>query len=273
MLLELEHPDLSVREQCRLLGVNRSSIYYKPQAQQPSIEQLDLLRLVDEVYTRYPFFGTRQMAQYLNQQGYDAIKRHHTRWAYEKLGLQSAAPGPHTSQPHPGHKVYPYLLKDVEITAINQMWSTDLTYIRLQRGFVYLMAIIDWFSRFVLDWSLNISMEADFCVETLQRVLANGACDIFNTDQGAQFTSDAFTQALIEKEIKISMDGKGRALDNVFVERLWRSVKYECVYLYNWETVTEARAGLHDYFEFYNYHRPHQALGGKTPAAIHQQMI
>ncbi len=148
-----------------------------------------------------------------------------------------------------------------------------MTYIRLKHGFVYLMAIIDWFSRFVLDWSLNISMEADFCVETLKRVLAHGSCDIFNTDQGAQFTSDAFTQVLINKKIKISMDGKGRALDNVFVERLWRSVKYECVYLYDWETVTEAREGLGDYFEFYNYHRPHQSLGGRTPATIHHQMI
>lgn len=272
-MLEPDHPDLSLRQQCRLLEINRSSIYYKSVPQQLNVEQLDLLRLVDEVYTRYPFFGTRQMAQYLNQQGYKAIKRHHTRWAYEKLGLQSAAPGPHTSQPHPEHKVYPYLLRDVEITAINQVWSTDLTYIRLKHGFVYLMAIIDWFSRFVLDWSLNISMEADFCVETLKRVLANGVCDIFNTDQGAQFTSDAFTQALMDKEIKISMDGKGRALDNVFVERLWRSVKYECVYLCDWETVREAREGLRNYFEFYNYRRPHQSLNGKTPATIHQQII
>lgn len=271
-MLEPDHPHLSLRHQCRLLEINRSSIYYTSQPQQASIEQLTLLRIVDEVYTRYPFFGTRQMAQYLNQEGYEEIKRHHTRWAYEKLGLQSVAPGPHTSQPHPEHKVYPYLLKDVEITGVNQVWSTDLTYIRLKHGFVYLMAIIDWFSRFVLDWSLNISMEANFCVETLKRVLVNGSCDIFNTDQGAQFTSDAFTQALKEKEIKISMDGKGRAIDNVFVERLWRSVKYECVYLCDWETVPEARKGLGEYFEFYNHQRPHQALNGKTPATIHQQM-
>ena len=273
MLLEPEHPHLSRRHQCKLLAINRSSLYYTRQARQLSAAQLDLLRLVDEIYTRYPFFGTRQMAQYLNQQGYEDVKRHHTRWAYEKLGLQSVAPGPHTSQPHPAHKVYPYLLRNVEISAVNQVWSTDLTYVRLKHGFVYLMAIIDWFSRFVLDWSLSINMEVDFCVETLKRVLANGTCDIFNTDQGAQFTSNAFTQALLEKEIKISMDGKGRALDNVFVERLWRSVKYECAYLYDWETVTEAREGLRDYFEFYNYHRPHQALNGKTPASIHQTMI
>lgn len=273
ILLEPDHPHLSLRQQCKLLEINRSSIYYKPRPHQLSVEQLALLRIVDEVYTQYPFFGTRQMAQYLNQQGYEDIKRHHTRWAYEKLGLQSVAPGPHTSQPHPTHKIYPYLLRDVEITAVNQVWSTDLTYIRLKHGFVYLMAIIDWFSRFVLDWSLNISMEAEFCVETLKRVLANGCCNIFNTDQGSQFTSDAFTQALLEKEIKISMDGKGRALDNVFVERLWRSVKYECVYLCDWETVSEARKALQQYFEFYNYQRPHQALNGKTPAVIHQQII
>lgn len=273
ILLEPDHPYLSLRQQCQLLEINRSSIYYKPQEPSLSMGQLNLLRLVDEVYTRYPFFGTRQMAQYLNQEGHEEIKRHHTRWAYDTLGLQSVAPGPHTSQPHPEHKVYPYLLNNIDITAVNQVWSTDLTYIRLKHGFVYLMAIIDWFSRFVLDWSLNITLEAECCVETLKRVLEKGSCNIFNTDQGSQFTSDAFTHALKEKEIKISMDGKGRALDNVFVERLWRSVKYECVYLFDWETVAEARKGLHDYFKFYNYQRPHQALNGKTPAAVHLQMI
>lgn len=272
MLLEPDHPQLSLRQQCHLLEINRSSRYYKPKRQPLSVDQLDLLRIVDEIYTRYPFFGTRQMAQYLNLQGYEGMKRHRTRWAYEKLGLQSVAPGPHISQPHPEHKVYPYLLRNVEITRINQVWSTDLTYIRLRHGFVYLIAIIDWFSRFVLDWSLSISMEADCCVETLTRVLATGVCEIFNTDQGSQFTSDAFTNALQKKAIKISMDGKGRALDNVFVERLWRSVKYECVYLCDWETVAQARKGLHHYFEFYNYQRPHQALNGKTPAVIYQQM-
>lgn len=268
-LLDPEHPDLSLRAQCQLLEVNRSSVYYKPKERSYTVEQLELLRTVDEVYTQYPFFGTRQMALYLNRQGYDAIKRHHIRWAYEKLGLQSVAPGPHTSHPHPAHPTYPYLLRDFEINRVNQVWSTDLTYIRLKSGFVYLMAIIDWFSRFVLGWSLNITMEADFCVETLQRVLQRSRCDIFNSDQGAQFTSSDFTTVLKAHHIKISMDGKGRALDNVFVERLWRSVKYECVYLQDWSTVKEARKALKSYFEFYNYKRPHQSLDGRTPAEIH----
>lgn len=268
-MLEPEHPDLSLRAQCQLLEVNRSGVYYKPQERQWNPEQLTLLRIVDEVYTQYPFFGTRQMTFYLNRQGHDGVRRHHIRWAYEKLGLQSVAPGPHTSQPHPAHPVYPYLLRDIEINAVNQVWSTDLTYIRLKYGFVYLIAIIDWFSRFVLGWSLNITLEADFCVELLDRVLQNSRCDIFNSDQGSQFTSSNFTDVLKAHHIKISMDGKGRAIDNVFVERLWRSVKYECVYLQDWSTVKEARNALHDYFEFYNYQRPHQSLDGKTPAEIH----
>lgn len=270
-MLEPDHPHLSIRQQCKLLEINRSSVYYNTKPKNFNTEQLSLLRMVDEIYTKYPFFGTRQMTQYLNRQGYIEIKRHHLRWAYEKLGLQSVAPGPHTSQPHPENKKYPYLLKNLDINRINQVWSTDLTYIRLTHGFVYLMAIIDWFSRFVLGWSLSINMEADFCVETLQRVLTNGCCDIFNTDQGAQFTCHAFTNLLINHQVKISMDGKGRALDNVFIERLWRSVKYECVYLHDWKTVTEAREGLRNYFQFYNYHRPHQSLAGQTPAEVHNK--
>lgn len=268
-MIEANHKHLSVRRQCELLSINRSSIYYKPRLTVWRPEQLQLLRVVDEVYTKYPFFGTRQMADYLHNEGWSSIKRHHTRWAYEHLGLHSVAPGPHTSKRNIEHKIYPYLLRNANITAPNQVWSTDLTYIRLKHGFVYLMAIIDWFSRYVLDWSLNISMEADFCVATLQRVLKHGRCHIFNTDQGAQFTSNEFTGLLRQHDIKISMDGKGRALDNVFVERLWRSVKYESVYLHDWETVTEARDGLEKYFCFYNNKRPHQSLDGKTPCAVH----
>ena len=220
--------------------------------------------------SKHPFFGTRQMSGYLKLNGY-CFERHHIRWAYEKLGLRSLAPGPHTSKPHPEHKVYPYLLRGLSIDSPNQVWSTDLTYIRLKRGFVYLMAIIDWYSRYVVDWDLSISMEADFCIETLGRALENGHCDIFNTDQGAQFTSNGFTGLLKENDIKISMDGRGRALDNIFVERLWRSVKYESVYLREWDTVTEARAGLKEYFEFYNRERPHQSLDGKTPRMVHYE--
>lgn len=267
-LIERNHPVLSVRQQCDLLQVNRSSLYYESIEKELTANQLNLLRLIDEIYTRHPFFGTRQMSDYLSLHYYP-IKRHEARWAYERLGLKSVAPGPHTSRPHPEHPVYPYLLRDLSIVRPCQVWSTDLTYIRLRHGFVYLMAIIDWYSRFVLDWQLSINMEADFCVETLARVLTHGRCDIFNTDQGSQFTSHEFTQLLKDKGIQISMDGKGRALDNVFVERLWRSVKYECVYLKEWETVREAREELTTYFQFYNYQRPHQSLGGLTPAMVH----
>ncbi len=258
-MLEQAHLHLSLSRQCELLGVNRSSFYYVPKTPEDmSKEKLSLLKLIDETYTQCPFFGTRQMSSYLKCNGHAHIERHHVRWAYEYLGLQSVVPGPHTSKPHPEHKVYPYLLRNMKIEKINQVWSTDLTYIRLEKGFVYLMAIIDWYSRYVLGWELSISMDADFCIETLGRILKAGHCDIFNTDQGSQFTSDGFTGLLKQHDIKISMDGRGRALDNIFVERLWRSVKYECVYLKEWNTVTEARAGLRDYFQFYNYKRPHQ---------------
>jgi putative transposase len=213
---------------------------------------LALLRVLDEVYTRYPFFGSRQMTRYLRAEGHD-VGRTKIRGIYEQLGLQASCPGPHKSQPHPEHKKYPYLLRNVAITEKDQVWSTDITYIRLRKGFVYLITIIDWFSRYVLDWELSISLEADFCIETLARTLKMGQCEIFNTDQGSQFTSDGLTGLLIKNVIKISMDGKGRAIDHVFVERLWRSVKYECVYLQEWETVKDARRGLAEYFDFYNY--------------------
>ena len=266
--IEADHPILSVRKQAEILDLNRSVIYYKSRPEVLNDAQLNLLRLVDEIYTKYPFMGTRQMSDYISRNHYDC-KRHETRWAYERLGLQSVAPGPHTSKPHPEHKVYPYLLKDVEILCPCQVFSTDITYIRMQKGFVYLVAIIDWYSRFVLDWQLSINMEADFCVETLERVLAHTRCEIFNTDQGSQFTSKDFTDVLIGHKIQISMDGKGRWVDNVFVERLWRSVKYECVYLYEWTTVLALRNALNEYFQFYNYERPHQALNKLTPYRVH----
>ena len=212
------------------------------------------------------------MRDYITMHHYP-VKRHQIRWVYEKLGLQSLAPGPHTSKPHPEHEIYPYLLRDVEIVRPLQVWSTDITYLRLRKGFAYLVAIIDWYSRFVLDWQVSINLEADFCIETLERALQQAICDIFNTDQGSQFTSNGFTDLLKEKKIKISMDGKGRALDNIFVERLWRSVKYECVYLREWESAGEIRDALGEYFQFYNYERPHQSLGGTTPANIHNTVI
>ena len=180
VFIEPNHPQLSVRQQCQLLGFNRSSLYYTPQPKAVNEEQLTLMRLVDEIYTRYPFFGTRQMTDYITLHR-QPMRRHQIRWVYQQLGLQSIAPGPHTSQPHPEHQVYPYLLRDMEITQPFQVWSTDISYIRLHHGFAYLMAIIDWYSRFVLDWQLSISLDADFCIETLERVLARARCDIFNT--------------------------------------------------------------------------------------------
>ena len=266
--IETSHPLLSVRRQCELLGINRSSLYYTPHAKCMSDEQLNLLRLVDEIYTKYPFFGTRQMSNYISLHHYPC-KRYEARFAYEQLGLQSIAPGPHTSKPHPEHKIYPYLLGDIEIVRPCQVFSTDITYIRLLKGFVYLVAIIDWYSRFVLDWQLSINLEADFCIETLERTLAHTTCAVFNTDQGAQFTSKDFTGVLEKKGIQISMDSKGRALDNIFVERLWRSLKYECVYLHEWNNLKEARIALQEYFRFYNFERPHQSLNGLTPDTVH----
>lgn len=255
-----------MREQCLLLDINRSSIYYKPRPIDETT--LALLKLVDEIYTRYPFFGSRQMSNYLRLNGHN-IGRSKIRSIYEELGLQATCPGPHTSKSHPEHKIYPYLLRNAEIIKCDQVWSTDITFLRMNKGFVYLMAIIDWFSRYVLDWGISITLDADFCIEALSRVLCGGKCDIFNTDQGAQFTSKDFTELLLAKDVKISMDGKGRALDNIFVERLWRSVKYECTYLREWETVREISQGIADYFNFYNNERPHQSLNGQTPATVY----
>jgi putative transposase len=266
--IESTHPLLSVREQCAILELNRSSVYYTPRPKTFTDEQQALLRLVDEIYTKFPFFGTRQMSDYISLHTHPC-NRHEVRWAYAQMSLQSVAPGPHTSKPHQKHKIYPYLLHDFDVVRPCQVFSTDITYIRLQRGFVYLVAIMDWHSRFVLDWQLSIDMEADFCIETLLRVLSKTRCDIFNTDQGSQFTSKGFTDVLKEHCIDISMDGKGRWADNVFVERLWRSVKYECVYLQDWESVGSAREALRNYFHFYNYERPHQSLNGLTPNHVH----
>jgi putative transposase len=237
-------------------------LYYKPV--ETERDALLLMKLIDEEYTRHPIYGARRMCSYLRKLGY-VINRKRMQRLYRLMGLEAIYPKPNLSRAVSEHKKYPYLLHGVEISRQDQVWSTDITFIRLKYGFVYLMAIIDWFSRYVLDWELSISLEAEFCIEALERVLGRGKCDIFNTDQGSQFTCDRFTKLLLAKDIKISMDGKGRALDNVFVERLWRSVKYESVYLNQWESVQEARTGLRDYFNFYNHERPHQSLGYKTP--------
>lgn len=249
-----------------MLGVNRSNVYYQPAPM--SETTLLFMRLIDEEYTRHPIYGTRRMRAYLRRLGY-SVNRKRLQRLYRLMGLEAVYPKPNMSRAAVEHKKYPYLLGGVVVNHCDQVWSADLTYIRLKHGFVYLMAIIDWFSRYVLDWELSTSLEAEFCIETLERALLKGKCDIFNTDQGIQFSSTGFTELLLANGIKISMDGKSRALDNIFIERLWRSVKYESVYLNEWETVQEARMGLKKYFEFYNLERPHQALGYKTPWVVY----
>lgn len=256
-LIEPTHERLTIDEQCGLLGISRSGYYYIPRPM--SAEMLELINVVDRIYTDYPFFGTRRMAVYLEEKGYNAGRKL-VREIYQILGLEAIYPKPNLSIPNKENKIYPYLLRDIEVTHSNQIWSTDITYIRMCGGFVYLMAIIDWYSRYVLDWELSISLEAEFCIETLKRVLRNNRCEIFNTDQGSQFTCLDFTDVLLQNNVQISMDGKGRALDNVFVERLWRSLKYECVYMHAFNSVKEAREEIKRYFWFYNNERPHQAL-------------
>jgi putative transposase len=232
--------------------------------------ELNLLKLLDEEYTRHPFYGSRRMKVFLANCGY-TINRKRIQRLMQQLGLVGMAPGPNTSKPHPQHKIYPYLLRGVDIIRPNQVWSTDITYIRLPRGFVYLVAIIDWYSRKVLAWRLSNTMDAGFCVDCLEEAIKNyGSPEMFNSDQGSQFTSDAFTGVLIRNGITISMDGRGRALDNIFVERLWRTVKYEEVYLKQHNSVQSLLIGLTQYFQFYNEARWHQSLDYQTPDVVYQ---
>jgi len=264
--VEHGHTQISVKRQCQLLGLSRSSFYYKSSV--ISQEDIELMNLIDEEYTRHPFYGTRRMKVWLQREGY-SVSRKRVQRLYRVMGITAVYPKKNLSKRDKSHAIFPYLLRDMAITEIDKVWSTDITYIRLEKGFVYLMAIIDWYSRYVLDWSLSVTLEADFCIETLARVLERGRCDIFNTDQGSQFTTPDFTGLLLARGIRVSMDGKGRALDNIFIERLWRSVKYESVYLMKFASVTEARMHLKKYFDFYNHERPHQALNYKTPAAVY----
>jgi len=258
-----------VRKQCLILGLNRSSWYYE----QAPVSELDrrLMNLLDEQYTRTPFYGVRNMNTYLHTLGY-STGRDHTRTLLRKMGLQAVFPKPNLSKPHPENRIYPYLLRDLEVMRPNQVWCADITYIRLSWGFAYLVAVVDWYSRYVLSWKLSNTLEANFCVEALQEAVAKyGAPDMLNTDQGTQFTSQEFIGVLTSHNISISMDGRGRCMDNIFVERLWRSVKYENVYLKGYQTIPEARAGLTEYFEFYNKQRFHQSLDNKTPWQVYCQ--
>ena len=254
-----------MRRQCELLGVNRSGLYYEPSGE--SDQNLALMRLLDEQYTRTPFYGSRKMVAWLGAQGFNVNRKRVLR-LMALMGIEAVYPKPKLSQPGEGHRIYPYLLRGVGVDRVNQVWSTDITYIRMAQGFVYLVAVMDWFSRYVLSWSLSLTMELDFCVGALKSALRRGRPEIFNSDQGAQFTSEKFTGELAAREISISMDGRGRCMDNIFIERLWRSLKYEEVYLKDYETVTEARAGIGKYFRFYNQERLHQSLEYRTPAAI-----
>jgi len=263
-----DHPKLSVRRQCALLSLTRSTLYYAPVGETPA--NLALMRLIDEQFLKTPWYGSRQMARWLQREGHEG-GRHRVRRLMRKMRLRPIYQAPRTSDPHPAHKIYPYLLKDLEITRPNHVWCTDITYIPMQRGFLYLVAIMDWATRRVLSWRLSNTMEAGFCVEALDEAIKRyGRPKIFNTDQGSQFTSDEFTGRLRDAEIKISMDGKGRWIDNRFVERLWRSLKYECVYIHAWETGTEARRGIRAWIDYYNTERPHSALDGRTPGEAYE---
>ena len=264
--MEREHPEISVRRQCELLGVNRSGLYYQPVGE--SEANLGLMRLIDQEYTRHPFYGSRRMTGWLCGQGHE-VNRKRVRRLMEVMGIEAIYPKPRLSQPGEGHKIYPYLLRDVEVTRVNQVWSTDITYIRMAGGFVYLVAVMDWFSRYVLSWAVSLTMELDFCVEALQKALRRGRPEIFNSDQGSQFTSENFTGELAQRGITISMDGRGRCFDNIFIERLWRSLKYEEVYLREYASVPEARTGIGNWFKFYNQERRHQRLGDRTPAELY----
>jgi putative transposase len=265
--VELAHPEISVRRQCELLCVNRASLYYQPAGE--SEENLRLMRLLDEQYTRTPFYGSRRMTAWLRGQGY-MVNRKRLARLMRLIGIEAIYPKPKLSQPGEGHKIYPYLLRDVEVNRVNQVWSTDITYIRMAHGFVYLVAVMDWYSRFVLSWALSVSMEVPFCIEAVEKALRWGRPEIFNSDQGSQFTSEKFTGVLEGRGVAVSMDGRGRCLDNIFIERLWRSLKYEEVYLRDYRLVPEARAGIGRYFQFYNYERPHQSLEYQTPADLYQ---
>lgn len=256
---------LSVRHQCELLGLNRSTLYYEPVPW--NAEDLRLMNEIDILFTAKPYLGVRQMMWRLRDQGEDIGKKR-VRTLMRHMGLMPIFPRKNTSQPNPMHRKFPYLLRDVEINRVNQVWSMDITYIRLGHGFAYLTAIVDWHNRYVVAWRMSNTLTADFCVDCLKDALEYGKPEIFNTDQGSQFTSEAFLKVLEDNKIAISMDGRGRALDNIFVERLWRTVKYENIYIKSYETIPEANTGLREFFDDYNMSRRHSSLGFKTPWSV-----
>ena len=262
---------LSMRKQCELLQLSRSRLYYQPVGE--STQNLRFMEIIDKQFLETPWYGSRQMARYMKRNNHQC-GRHRIRRLMRLMRLVPIYQEPNTSKKHPHHKIWPYLLRNAAIDRPNQVWCADITYIPMRRGFLYLVAIMDWHSRKVLAWRLSNSMDADFCVEALKDALArHGRPEIFNTDQGSQFTSGAWIDVLTDAKIRISMDGKGRWIDNRMIERLWRSLKYECVYLHAWETGSQARAGVRNWMEFYNHRRPHKALGGRPPAVVYSLQI
>ncbi len=260
--IEPKHSTLSVSRQCDLLGLARSSWYYEPGGE--TAENLELMRRIDEEYTRHPFYGSRKMAELFG------VNRKRVQRLMRQMGIEAVGPKRRTTKPGRGHKIYPYLLRNVEVLRPNQVWSSDITYIPLRHGFLYLVAVMDWFSRYVLSWRLSNTLEGSFCLEALDEALSISRPEVFNSDQGSQFTAIKFTERLERLNVAISMDGKGRCLDNVFIERLWRSVKYEEVYLKDYTDGWEAERSLQSYFEFYCEERIHQSLGYQTPAMIYE---
>lgn len=266
-MIETQHPSLSIRRQCELIGLNRSTFYWQPASGSPF--NLLLMRLIDAEYTRAPFYGYRKMTVRLNKQHGHKVNHKRVAHLMRKMGLQAVYPRPRTSIPDQQHKQYPYLLRGLDIKRPNQVWAADITYVPMPVGFMYLVAVMDWFSRFVLAWQLSNTLDGAFCLQALRQALQHGQPDIFNTDQGAQFTAHDFTGALETAGIRISMAGRGRVFDNIFVERLWRTVKYEDIYIKEYALVPALAAGLDDYFQLYNYERPHQSLDYRVPADVH----
>ncbi len=268
-MIEPGHPKLSLSRQCRLLRVSRSSVYHRPKGE--SAENLALMRRIDKLFLEYPFYGSRQMARHLWREGV-FVGRHRVRRLMRLMGLQAIYQAPRTTRPHPQHRVYPYRLKGLAIERPNHVWCADLTYIPVQKGFLYLVAVMDWATRRVLSWRLSNTLDARFCVEALSEALERyGPPDIFNTDQGSQFTSLEFTSVLKDAGVAISMDGRGRCMDNIFIERLWRSLKYEAVYLHEISDGFQAQRLISRWFAFYDRARPHSALGGSTPAEVYEK--
>jgi putative transposase len=262
-MLDKEHRGLSLKRQCELLDINRSSIYYNPQPLRQ--EDLELMKFIDDQYMRTPVYGSRSMRDYLNNKGYP-VGRKRVQRLMRLMGLEAIYPKPRTSKPHPGHRIYPYLLKGLDINRPNMVWAADITYIPLRRGFMYLVAVMDWHSRKVLSWRISNTLDSDFCVSALEEAISCYGCpEIFNTDQGSQFTSEAFTSVLKSNGIRISMDGRGRCMDNIFIERLWWTVKYHYLHLYSFANGLELQKGLRNWLEYYNRERTHQSLNRMTP--------